>query len=325
MVESLGAIGYGLALELLLASAFFWLMAVLVVRTLEIEDAAWRVRFFLLPFLVPIIIVPFVHLVVHPRLLLFPHPFVERLLLSSVRMSPILSIVCFSLAGAAAVTGIGYSLLPLVMVFICQRIFNRQRRNSIQWARCNRISTSVASKLHLPAPRIILTGRKTCGSLALGASRSYVIVAEGLASILDDEELECLLAHELGHVRRRDTMWGTAVGVCYRLLPFSPFCHVAYHSFIRWREEAADDVAVKVSGVPLALASCLIKAYRFSKGCSHFMPGSGALLSSAAVASRVSRLIKTETPANRTRSSRLISCAFSAVTILGIALLVVFV
>jgi Zn-dependent protease with chaperone function len=324
MAETLGAIDYSLAVELLLASALFWGMIVLVIRTFRIRDAAWRERFFLLPLLVPITVVPVIHLVIHPELLWFRHPVVEKLLEFSVHLSPITYLVFFSLAGLAALSCIGFCLLPLFVAINYRWIYKHQRQKSREWARCNRIAASVASRLQLPAPKIILTKKRTCSSLALGRTRSYVIVSEGLAALLDNEEMESLLAHELGHIKRHDTVLGTAAGVCVHLLTFSPFCHVAYRNFVRAREEAADDLAVQVSGLPLALASCLIKAYRFSNGRLRLVPGGAGLLSSKVVDDRISRLIGTGTFAPDPRSSRQTLAVFLAVIVQGVVLLMVF-
>jgi len=114
-------------------------------------------------------------------------------------------------------------------------------------------------------------------------------------------------------------MWGAAVGVCRFFLSFSPFCHLAYRSFARAREEATDDLAVRVSGRPLALASCLVKAYRLSQGSSQLIAGNPLLSSSGAVDNRISRLLTT--PSDTVRSSQWCFCVFSVVIGLGIAFL----
>ena len=321
MAETLGVLDYRLAIELLLASALFWGMVMVVLRAFDIRDAAWRARFFLLPLLVPLAVVPVIHLVIHPRLLWFTHPFFERLLELSFRLSPLLYLVFFSLAGLALVSGIVYSLLPLAVALNYRWIYKHQRRRSALWRRCTRLVISVAIRARLEPPCIILTKRRTCCSLALGRSRSYIIVSEGLAAMLDDEELEGLLAHELAHIKRHDTAWGTAVGVCRHLLTFSPFSHVSYRGFVRAREEAADDLAVKVSGLPLALASSLIKAYRFSRGAAAPVPGGAAFLSSRVIDDRISRLLKARPAASGLRYPRWTPGVFAAVIILGIALL----
>ena len=323
MAESLGVLDYGLAIELLLASALFWGLAILALRVLHIRDAAWRERFFLLPLLVPLTAVPVIHLVIHPDLLWFQHPILEKLLEFSVHLSPPAYLVFFVLAGLATLSCLGSLLLPLSVAANYHWLYKRQRCQSPEWSRCNRIAASVAARLELPEPKIILTKKRKCSSLALGCHRSYIIVSQGLAALLDDEEMEGLLAHELSHIKRRDTFWGAIVGVCYHLLIFSPFAHAAYHNFVRAREEAADDLAIRVSGLPLALASCLIKAYRFSRGHLQLAPGSAGLLSTKAGDDRISRLLGETARGSGARPAGRIPAVFTAIIVVGVVLMMV--
>ena len=323
MVESLGVLDYELAIELFLASALFWVLVVLVIRIFSIKDAVWRIRFFLLPIMVPLVVIPSVHLIVHFHLLWFIHPFIERFLTSSVHLAPLVYVIFFGLAGVAMIIGVTCSVLPLVIALRYQWIARHRYQESFQLTRCNRIAASLASRLRIPAPKIILTPKDTCSSFYLNKFWSYVIVSKNLVPALDDEELEGLLAHELGHIKRHDTLLGAIVSVCYHLLSFSPFCHLAYRDFIRAREEAADDLAVRVSGLPLALASCLVKAYGLSKGYLQLLPVNVSLLSSGTVYERITRLLNT-TPTGTIGSRKGLILIFSAVIVLGSSLLLYF-
>ncbi len=68
------------------------------------------------------------------------------------------------------------------------------------------------SKKHdIPEPKLYLVDTDVPNAFATGRSpkRSAVAVTRGLMNKLDDDEVEAVLAHELSHVKHRDTLVGT--------------------------------------------------------------------------------------------------------------------
>jgi beta-lactamase regulating signal transducer with metallopeptidase domain len=74
---------------------------------------------------------------------------------------------------------------------------------------------------------------------------------------LTPAQQEVLLAHELGHLLRRDPAWFTASYLLERVFFFQPLNRVARHELSELAELACDDWAVRWTGSRLALASCL--------------------------------------------------------------------
>lgn len=92
-----------------------------------------------------------------------------------------------------------------------------------------------------------------------GYKSPLIVVTSGLLDLLDNEELEGVIAHELAHVTSRDNYLNW-VFVFRELTFFSPFAQAAYNAFSQAREEAADIMATSCSEESgLALASALIK------------------------------------------------------------------
>lgn len=66
----------------------------------------------------------------------------------------------------------------------------------------------LSAKQNLPMPKIYVIPSESPNAFATGRNPEHasVAVTHGILSLLDDEELEGVLAHELGHVRNRDIL-----------------------------------------------------------------------------------------------------------------------
>jgi heat shock protein HtpX len=74
--------------------------------------------------------------------------------------------------------------------------------------RLTQIVTRLAAKAGLPQPRCYVIPDPSPNAFATGRNPKHAAVAatEGILQILDDDELEGVLAHELAHVKHRDIL-----------------------------------------------------------------------------------------------------------------------
>lgn len=143
----------------------------------------------------------------------------------------------------------------------------------------------LARQAGLPMPKVYIVDQAQPNAFATGRDPEHAAVAAttGLLNMLSYEEIEGVMAHELGHVRNRDTlimtMVATIAGAVSTLANFgyffrdrnagiaglmaviiAPFAALIVQMAIsRTREFGADAAAAEISGKPLALASALAK------------------------------------------------------------------
>jgi heat shock protein HtpX len=148
---------------------------------------------------------------------------------------------------------------------------------------------ALAARAGLPAPRVFLIESPHPNAFATGRDPAHAAVAvtTGLLAILSREEVAAVMAHELGHVRNRDTlvmtMTATIAGAISMLANFgfffrsgaranplamiaalllAPFAAMLVQLAIsRTREYGADRAGAEICGDPRALASALAKLH----------------------------------------------------------------
>jgi heat shock protein HtpX len=135
-------------------------------------------------------------------------------------------------------------------------------------------------------PKVYIIPGKMPNAFATGRNPSHAAVAatEGILQILSDEELAGVMAHELTHVKNRDTLTSTVAATIVGAITLlgqmgrynvssrsrNPLILVALILFpiagllirmaiSRVREYAADEGGAKISGHPLGLANALNK------------------------------------------------------------------
>jgi len=152
------------------------------------------------------------------------------------------------------------------------------------------IVRGLAEKAGLPTPRVAIVPTETPNAFATGRNPEHGVVAvtRGLLRILDRDELEGVIGHELTHIKNRDIListvaaamagaimqlaywarWMTAISnnrnnnVISALLVaiLAPIAAMLIQAAIsRSREFLADEGGALITGKPLALASALLK------------------------------------------------------------------
>ena len=99
------------------------------------------------------------------------------------------------------------------------------------------------------------------GAFTTRTRRPVVVLDPVLVAALDEQESEGLIAHELAHVARRDTLLAAGVGIVCDVLFFLPTVRLVGRWLRREREESADELASLHTRRPAALASSILKVF----------------------------------------------------------------
>lgn len=91
---------------------------------------------------------------------------------------------------------------------IVLRMYKAQPATAQQHPKLHRIVTDLCMRAQLPLPAIYILPSNGANAFATGRNPEHAAVAvtAGLLQILDDRELEGVIAHELGHVKNRDIL-----------------------------------------------------------------------------------------------------------------------
>ena len=170
--------------------------------------------------------------------------------------------------------------------------------------RIYQIVERLAAKANVPVPKIYFIPTDSPNAFATGRNPSHasVAVTRGIMEICDDEEIEGVLAHELGHVRNRDILISAVVATVAGAITM--LAQMAYYAELftgfgggrdndregggiisalamvilaplaatliqlaisRSREYEADHTGAEITGNPMGLARALDKIDKYSK------------------------------------------------------------
>jgi heat shock protein HtpX len=129
------------------------------------------------------------------------------------------------------------------------------QENPEVYARVFPIVQSLTQRMGLPMPRLWLIADPSPNAFATGRNPEHASVAftAGVLQLMNDQELEGVVAHELGHVKNRDILTSSVAAMLIQM------------AISRTREYAADETSAHVTHNPNELISALGKLESWSQ------------------------------------------------------------
>lgn len=159
-----------------------------------------------------------------------------------------------------------------------------------------RVVKAVAQKAMIPMPKVYIIPTKAANAFATGRNPEHAAVAatEGILELLNEDELEGVIGHEVGHILNRDILVATmaatmagAIGIIAHMAQFAAIfggggdnrrgnpigllvtailapivATIIQLAISRQREYKADETSGRITGKFLPLASALEKLHR---------------------------------------------------------------
>lgn len=181
---------------------------------------------------------------------------------------------------------------------IVLKMYRAKEVTEAQQPRLFRVVKNIITPAMMPMPKVYVVPSRAPNAFATGRNKDHAAVAvtEGLLKLLDDDELEGVIGHEIAHVKNRDMLIGTiaatfagAIGILASIARWgaifggfsrgddrnggifglliaaivAPLVAVLIQMAIsRQREYKADAIGASITGKYNSLASALEKLHR---------------------------------------------------------------
>ncbi|MBI1972337.1 MAG: zinc metalloprotease HtpX [Candidatus Aenigmarchaeota archaeon] len=161
-------------------------------------------------------------------------------------------------SGAAA--ALVFSLLMNFFAYwysdkIVLRMYNAREISKTENAGIHKLIEEISGEAKIPKPKIYLVDQKAPNAFATGRDPKHgaLAVTTGLMEILDKAEIKGVLAHEIAHIKNRDTLTSTLAATFAGALAFT--AQMAYYGALfggRDRNRNPIGLILMVIFVPLA-------------------------------------------------------------------------
>jgi len=197
--------------------------------------------------------------------------------------------------GLAASTVISFLVWRYGNKAVLRKFSMRELRPSEAWV--GEYVGLLARFEEVPVVRVRLVESDEALAMAIGGKEPHVLISRGLMALLDRDELETVIAHEVMHLKHHDAEFKVFSKLLSRFLFFDPFSKFFDPAVHREREYLADEMSGRSTGKPAALASALLKIVKRGAptkttwGLSIYAPGRGLFSRYPPVNERVHRLL----------------------------------
>jgi Zn-dependent protease with chaperone function len=307
-----------------------FVLAQLVIKSLKIREPQLKIKLLILPLVMPILGFGIYHLVLEKRCsigLFYQH---GSFLATADKWVHYVSNQAILILTPLFILSLSLAIIKgLISLIACRRMIkNYGFTTPERYPELFRIFHKLVVKADIATPKIIVAPQKYARSFTFGFFNPVILISQGILDFLDEEELEALLAHEIGHIIRKDSLTNFITVLVRDMLFFSPVTYWAFKHLINEKEKAADDITISLTEKPYPFAQALIKVWKLSPKSylsdlvvDNFLPNPGFIKVKGSLEERVARVIEQEEHGPKEISAIKLNLVITIIVVLSLALL----
>lgn len=247
---------------LLILVLFMPLIALVVCKLVKEDAYSIKTKIWLFTLLLPIIFIPLRFLISQVYVLILDNP-----------IPPIVQYN--STTGFLTYCALQLVIVCFVFLFIFKgvKLFSNQKyvfqskllpmcnKNFKEHNRVRAIAAELAQAMKVAMPEIFVLSLESPIVFTVDESKKnpLIVVSSGLLDLLDTDELEACLGHELAHIMNNDKFVRKISSFLRAIMFYNPLGYFIESVIYREREFLADMISAHITKKPEALASALIK------------------------------------------------------------------
>ncbi len=167
------------------------------------------------------------------------------------------------LVGALAFLGLAIIINLISYLYSKQIVLKAYRAKIVtpsEAPKLHRIVQGIAMKADMPMPELAIVPSNTPNAFATGRNPDDAVVAvtKGLLNLLDEKELEGVLAHEMAHVQNRDILVMSVAATLAGAIAFAAR-FAFYGTLFGGRDNAASLAIVMLAAITAPIAAMLVQ------------------------------------------------------------------
>jgi len=248
--------------QMILSSGVTFIITYILLRLLKVGDPRIRSRFYMLPLFAPLV----VYAIYTPSIWIMRptmvHGFASE---AGIVVEKVEEIAGVSYTGILCIIGLVFGAVTLGISYLfgvnivkrCQGVMDVTVDDEPNI--CGTIER-LAKKMGVPTPNVGLTENMQPNAFTVGyGDKTMVVLSSGLISVLNQMEMEAVIAHELAHIRNRDFHLMAVISSLKVAAFFNPVAYFSASMLAREREFLADEAGAKVTKRRSAFRSALKK------------------------------------------------------------------
>jgi heat shock protein HtpX len=108
---------------------------------------------------------------------------------------------------------------------IVLRMYRAQPAKKSEYPKLHKIVSEVSKSAGIPKPKVCIVPTDNANAFASGRNEKHAVVActEGILKVLDTEELEGVIAHEISHIKNKDILISTIAATIAAVISYLAF------------------------------------------------------------------------------------------------------